>query len=109
MICRNWSASADEVQALCSLPSLKLCRSYLKLCFLNHFTFVPSNLFLYRVSGSRRVCHDRQLFVPLAKTNSFLFYFVCSSAKLWNSLPYDVVHAPSVRSFKSRLKRYLGL
>ena len=50
--------------------------SYLKLCFLygalNDFTFVPRNLFLYRVSGSRRVCHNLQLFVPLA-----LFVFFC--------------------------------
>ena len=113
MITRNWSASANDIQTLCSLPSLKLRRSYFKLCFLykalNHLTFTPNNLFLYRVSGSRRVSHDLQLFVPLAKTNSFLFSYVCSSVKLWNLLPYDVVHAPSIYSFKSRIKHYLDI
>ena len=113
MITRNWSTSANEIQTLCSLPSLKLRRSYFKLCFLykalNRLTFTPNNLFLYRVSGSRRVSHDLQLFVPLAKTNSFLFSYVCSSVKLWNLLPYDVVHAPSIYSFKSHIKHYLDI
>ena len=31
------------------------------------------------------------------------------SVKAWNSLPYNVVHAPSVQIFKCRLKQHLGM
>ena len=62
---------------------------------------------MYRTSGSQRVCHDLQLFCPRANTNSFLFSLVCSSVKVWNSLPYDVVHALSVHIFKCRLNRHV--
>ena len=86
---------------------------YFKLCFLykslNHLTHVPNNLFMYRTSGSQCVSQDLQLFCPRANTNSFLFSFVCSSVKVWNSLPYDVVHALSIQIFMCRLKQHLGM
>ena len=56
-----------------------------------------------------RVSHNLQLFCPRANTNSFLFTFVCNSVKTWNSLPYVVVHAPSVQIFKCRLKQHLSM
>ena len=37
----------------------------------------------------------------------FLFSFVYSATKLWNSLSYDVVHASTVYTFRSQLKGYL--
>ena len=87
---KNWSVSDSELQSICHLPSLKTRRMYFKLCFLykslNHLTHVPNNLFTYRTSGSQCVSHDLQLFCPRANTNSFLFSFVCSSVKVWNSL-----------------------
>ena len=103
---KNWSASDRKLQSICHLPSLKMC---FKLCFLykslNHLTRIPNNLFMYRTSGSQCVSHNLQLFCPRANTNSF----VCSSVKVWNSLPYDVVHALSVQIFKCRLEQHLGM
>ena len=113
MATKNWSASGSELQSICHLPSLKTCRMYYKLCFLykslNHLIHVPNNLFMYRTSGSQCVSQDLQLFCPRVNTNSFLFSFVCSSVKVWNSLPYDVVHALSIQIFKCRLKQHLGM
>ena len=113
MATKNWSASGSELQSICHLPSLKTCRMYFKLCFLykslNHITHVLNYLFMYRTSGSQCVSHDLQLFCPTANTNSFLFSFVCISVKAWNSLPYVVVHAPSIQIFKCRLKQHLGM
>ena len=111
MATKNWSASDSKLQLICHLPSLKTRRMYFKLCFLykslNHLTHIPNSLFMYRTSGSQRVSHDLQLFCPRANTNSFLISFVCSFVKVWNSLPYNVVHASSIQIFKYRLKQHL--
>ena len=64
---------------------------------------------IYYLTGSQAVAVYVITFNCLFLYNPYLFSFVCSSAKLWNSLPYNVVHASSVRSFISRLKHYLGL
>ena len=49
-----------------------------------------------------------ELFGGIAlKIHTFSFSFSFASSSVWNSIPNDVKCAPSLSSFKSRLKTYL--
>ena len=49
--------------------------------------------------------NDFKLLKPVCKTNMLSNIFACRCINIWNELPNEVVNAPSVPSFKARLKR----
>ena len=71
--------------------------------------FSPSLEFLFvRPPLASTRGHSLKIFVPRCRTDVRARFFSCRVVPLWNSLPEDVVAAPSVSSFKSRLLSALG-
>ncbi len=60
---------------------------------------------LMRAVGSTRG-HNYKLFQQRTTKDIRKHYFTNRAVKIWNSLPQDVVDAPSVNSFKNRLDRF---
>ena len=52
--------------------------------------------------------HSKKLFLQRADSNLRRNSFAIRIVKIWNSLPNDVINAPSVNSFKNRLDVFLG-
>ena len=53
--------------------------------------------------------HSQRFRIPQARINSYLFSFLPSTIKLWNTLPEDVVNQPSINCFKDVLLNHLNL
>jgi hypothetical protein len=49
--------------------------------------------------------HNLKLTKELCRTDILRFYFCNRICDVWNSLPIDVVNAPSVNSFKKRVTK----
>ena len=52
---------------------------------------------------STRGSHNRSFQVPYSRQNCHLYSFFPSTVRLWNGLPQEVVSAPSVAAFHSRI------
>jgi hypothetical protein len=50
--------------------------------------------------------HNFRLFKQLCRTDMLRFFFCNRMCTVWNSLPLDVVNAPSVSSFKKRVAKF---
>ena len=57
------------------------------------------------VSCTRHV-HSLCLQQPFAHTNSYLYSFVPHAISVWNSLPQELVTAPSLQAFKTNFRNY---
>ena len=53
-----------------------------------------------------RVCHNRQLTIPFARTFSYFNSYFVSIVRLWNSLPAEVVCCDNVGAFKIAIKDF---
>ena len=53
--------------------------------------------------------HAQRFRIPQARINSYLFSFLPSTIKLWNTLPEDVVNQPPINCFKDVLLNHLNL
>ena len=109
----NWSAGLSDITNHLSIPSLQARRSELKLCLLyrivHKLCYFPPTLINPRehISYNLRTSNRLLLNRPSAHTNAYMCSFIPSSISEWNSLPDDIVNAPTFNSFKSKLKVYL--
>ena len=105
---RSWNSSSTTLHNQFKIAPLINRRQYFKLLvtykFLNGFLYFPGGFFIYRNSPNLRTSHSMQLLQPLAKCCSFYNSFFVHSVRLWNSLPANLVHSSSIRSFKSKLR-----
>jgi len=70
-------------------------------------TYLVSLLKLYVQTRTLRSGSSELLFVPAHRIDIAARRFSVAAPRLWNTLPLDIRTAPSVASFKSRLKTYL--
>lgn len=49
-----------------------------------------------------------KLNIPLSRTNYYHDSFSVNAARLWNSLPLNIIEKPSVSTFSSELKKHLS-
>jgi ribonucleases P/MRP protein subunit RPP40 len=99
----------------CSLPTLELRRRYFDLVHLykiiHHLSPLNfADLFQWRDQPSyptRLRGHPYQIFVPYRRTNTRHNSFAVRVIEPWNSLPADIVTAPSLPNFKSKLRAHL--
>ncbi len=100
--------SARHVPYTSHLPSLRDRRrkQKIKVCakILSDSSIIPSSVYTPHPFPSQRLHHSLPLLVPFARTSFHQASFFTSSAVLWNGLPERVVSAPSLASFKNRLK-----
>ena len=94
-----------------SLFSIKgrLLRTDLLQCykiFHNLSPISPSDLFALAPRETRG--HKFKIFVPQSSTEARKRFFSRRIISPWNSLPPDVVEAPSINLFKCRLNMYMG-
>ena len=69
---------------------------------------ITSDMFqLYTPARSLRSVEKNLLVIPTVKTKHGEASLSCYAAQLWNQLPDDIKGAPTVASFKSRLKTQL--
>ena len=68
-----------------------------------HSTLDPSTVFSFSLNPTRN--HGFKLVVPRFRTNKFRDFMTVKVCHLWNSLPSELVNAPSVESFKLHLDR----
>ena len=58
---------------------------------------------LFTINESRTRDHNFKLYKPLVQTTIRRNFFTIKAINNWNSLPYEVVNAVSLDSFKSKL------
>ena len=108
MASHSWKSDSESLNHHFKLPSLSSCRAYFKLLTtykcLNNYMYCPTTNFSLHPKPNLRVCHSKQLTVPLAKTSAYFNSFFISSTRLWNSLPPHVVLCDNIAYFKSALK-----
>ena len=108
---RSWNSSSAILHNQFKITPLINRRHYFKLLvtykFLNGFLYFPGDFFIYRNSPNLRTSHSKQLLQPFAKCCSFYNSVFVHSVCLWNSLPADLVHSSSIRTFKSKLRSIL--
>src|SRR6218665_2592802 len=75
-----------------------------------HYKLLPSNFDNYFCQGisihkynARYSCHYRSY--P-ARTKVMQFSVKCSGPKVWNTLPQELIQAPTLSLFKTKLKHY---
>ena len=68
--------------------------------FCSHFVF-RSDTLTYNLRES-----DFSITLPQPRTNYYKRSLSYSGAVLWNCLPLDIRHSPSLNVFKSKLKNY---
>ena len=111
MAARSWTSDSESLNHHFQLPSLSSRRIYFKALStykcLNSYIFCPPGNFSLYANPNLRVCHCKQLVVPFAKTSVFYNSFFISSARLWNSLPSDVILCANVSTFKYAVKSFL--
>ncbi len=93
------------------LESLRLRRLKTDLIYyykiLNGHIPLDPNLFFTQRTASRTRGHPKKLLVPDMRVDVRKFSFACRSIDRWNSLPNDVILAPSLPVFSKRLNAYL--
>ena len=81
---KSWSCDANPLLLSLNLPSLKSRRPYFKLLcaykFLFNYQFCPVNVFHFHPNANIRVCRDRQLISPYARTVSYFNSYFVSTA-----------------------------
>ena len=104
----QWDAGYQDLLNLFDLPTLEERRTDLKLGLLFqiihrlcHFPCVPQ---FRKNTRNLRATLDRQLALPLARTNSYHFSFFPSTIGVWNSLDSSCVSASSHKSFMKTVK-----
>ena len=105
--------SYQERLARLQLPSLKLRRDLLTACLIykilhNHVDITPQSVGLHLSCNNTR-SGGIKLHVPRPFCSAFKCSFMFRVASLWNSIPYAVLQAPSLLSFKMQLLRYWRL
>ena len=112
MCTKQWNSSYNDLQQLCSLPTLQQRRLYLDLCTmfkivqgLFHFT---TGIFVEQTPRVTRL-QSHHLFdvCPHAHTSSFYNSFVPHIIHNWNMLTAHVPLPTSVSCFKSNLWVYM--
>ena len=111
MVSHNWKANYQELLSLVDIPTLERRRLELKLGHLfkiiHNLCFFPQGVILPREQTplicSTRSTHSLPLIQPFARTNSYLYSFVPHTVSYWNLLPQELVNAPSLSTFKSKL------
>ena len=114
MATHNWKANYQELQSLIDIPTLERRRLELKLGHLfkivHNLCFSPQGVFELReqipLLSITRSAHSLSLVQPFARTNSYLYSFVPNTVSHWNSLPQELVNAPSFKLFKSKLHEH---
>ena len=114
MATHNWNTSYQDLLSVTELPTLERRRLDLKLGLLfkivHKLCFFPDGTVKLReqstLLSNTRFLHPLYLHQPRAHTNSFQFSFVPHTSYLWNSLPFNIVNAPSFNSFKHNLHNY---
>lgn len=101
----RWSDNYDSLLSHLNWPKLCTRRNKLLLCnrILNNCSILQPSLFTPHPSSHLRHNHHHALYYPTCHSTAHLSSFAISVLPLWNSLPLDVVCAPSVSSFKRRL------
>ena len=114
MATHNWKANYQELQSLIDIPTLERRRLELKLGHLfkivHNLCFFPQGVFELReqtpLLSITWSAHSLSLVQPFARTNSYLYSFVPNTVSHWNSLPQELVNAPSFKLFKSKLHEH---
>jgi len=102
--------SYEQRLKILNLPSLKYRRARgdmieLYKILVNGYDRRVTN-FIKLNSDSRTRGHQFRISKTFSRLNIRKNSFVCRSCNVWNSLPYDVVNAPSLYSFERRLDRF---
>ena len=50
--------------------------------------------------------HSLKLNVPISRTETRKYFFSARVVKIWNALPANLVHAPSIHSFKKQINNF---
>ena len=105
---RRWDAGYNELLDLFNLPTLEERRIHLKLgllfkiihnlCYFPHLPPLRENV------RDLRAPHDQQLAVPLARTNSYHYFFFPHTLRTWNTLDNSCVETNNYLSFMKHLK-----
>ncbi|MCP4651760.1 MAG: hypothetical protein GY858_00005 [Candidatus Omnitrophica bacterium] len=94
------------------LESLQLRRLKTDLVYyykiLNEHIPLDPNVFFTQRTASKTRGHARKPFVLDMRIDVHKFSFACHAVKKWNSLPHDVILAPSLASFRRRLDHCLS-
>ena len=110
MVTKHWSASSTHMLSthclnLCPLQERRwkqkaiVCARILRGC-----SVIPPSHFTPHPHPSQRLHHSFPLVTPFARTLAHQSSFFISSSFIWNNLPEHVICAPSVSSFKHKLK-----
>ena len=110
MVTKHWSASSTHMLSthclnLCPLQERRwkqkaiVCARILRGC-----SVIPPSHFTPHPHPSQRLHHSFPLVTPFARTLAHQSSFFISSSLIWNNLPEYVICAPSVSSFKHRVK-----
>ena len=107
---KNWLLDYPSLCVSLNLKSLSARRQIqkLKLCYkiLTNNSCLPSNHFTPHPYPSPWCPNSKQLLIPYARTSAHKASYFIDTAKLWNTLPEDIISAPSLDSFKNRLSRF---
>ena len=107
----SWRSSVTYMLTSLNWPSLESRCTFCKLVMfykiINCQMEVPS-ISLTSMSSVTRG-HSQRFRIPQARINLYLFSFLPSTIKLWNTLPEDVVNQPSINCFKDVLLNNLNL
>ena len=110
IITKNWSLDYPSLCVSLNLKSLYARRQIqkLKLCYkiLTSNSCLPSDHFTPHPHPSPWCPNSKQLLIPYARTSAHKASYFIDTAKLWNTLPEDIISAPSLDSFKNRLGRF---
>ena len=107
----RWSRPAQDICDKLSWPTLERRRQFLVCCqvykLINNLDCIPFSRYL----SFNRAFHTRSdtltLFCSHSRINAFRYSFFVHCSFVWNNLPFDVANAPSLYSFRTRLKKFL--
>ena len=102
-----WNIPYDQRMDLLNLKSLEYRRvvNDLTMCYriLHGYIDTSMSMFFTVNTAARTRGHDQRLYLLSFSKDIGKFLFTNRVIKMWNDLPADVVHAPSLPSFKKRL------
>ena len=110
MCLKQWNSSYTDLLRESEVPELTERRKFLNLMYfyktINGHIITSDNIITARhCSHNTRLSSQTTYYRPLARSNVYHNSFFPSTISLWNSLPQDVVCAPSIMSFKHSLLR----
>ncbi len=93
------------------LDSLQLRRQKIDLTFyyklLNDMLPIEASIFFVQTTVAKTRGHSKKLFIQDSRVDVRKYSFACRAVSLWNSLPENIVSAPSLQVFKNRLDSFL--